>query len=324
MILCGGFFRNERLLAKMKAYYGGAPWKIVVSAFGIDQHSNGDLSVVRGLGALAGTLRAKVPEKFGFGIARAEHLVNTAGQPYGVHKDITRAEVRGNSSQRVFKCQFDKRLWAEARWKNLTRVGELARSSDEVVVRTEWQVFHFRNDDPDVTANLEVQVYTTTEAKEDSSPVFADDQHTSLLEGIEPWGSLIEYPVPNIREYEAFWDEDDEEHLPEDARYQVWARLRFVKQGLNVKVEWDLAPPSYRPSANKLGDFQDLPESELLHLGTRSLHKKTHAAFIQRVDSSDDDANLPSPKRKQAKRKRTDIPIRESSRKLRGRAAGRT
>ncbi|KAK3627292.1 hypothetical protein LTR56_019298 [Elasticomyces elasticus] len=302
MILCGGFFRNERLLAKMKAYYGGAPWKIVVSAFGIDQHSNGDPSVVRGLGALAGTLRAKIPEKFGFGIARAEHLVNTAGQPYGVHKDITRAEVRGDSSQRVFRCQFDKKLWAEARWKTLTQVGELARSTDEVMV----------------------QIYTTTKAKEDSSPVFADDQHTSLLDGIEPWRSLIEYPIPNIREYEACWEENDEQRLPEDALYQVWARLRFVKQGLNVKVEWDVAPPSYRRSARKLDPFQDLPESELLHLGTRSLHKKTHAAFIQRVDFSDDDAALPSPKPKQAKRKRTDIPFRESSRKLRGRAAGRT
>ncbi|KAK5690643.1 hypothetical protein LTR97_012199 [Elasticomyces elasticus] len=129
MMLCGGFFRNRYLVQKMKQLYENDPWKLTVSAFGIDKHCNGDLSVVRGLGALDGTLQEEAPAEFGFGIARAEHLVHENGVPQEPHTDISAADVAGDTSQKVYRSDAGGALWAEYRWKTLVQVASVVTAT---------------------------------------------------------------------------------------------------------------------------------------------------------------------------------------------------
>ncbi|KAK5690644.1 hypothetical protein LTR97_012200 [Elasticomyces elasticus] len=188
----------------------------------------------------------------------------------------------------------------------------MARVTDEITVQSEWQAFEFFRVEPGTNPVIEAQVYWINRQLEDSSPIFADDQHTKLLPGIFPWCSPIEQEIENIQAYEAFWPEGAA-RTPANKGHLVWGRVRLTKQHMNVKVAWDIAPPRYRPYNNKNKVFQAPPESSLVHLGTRSLHRATHTAFIQRVGAasvpraateespSDSDDSPPPPKRRQTR-----------------------
>ncbi|KAK4896493.1 hypothetical protein LTR27_005709 [Elasticomyces elasticus] len=228
MMLCGGCFRNRHLVKKMKELYENEPWNLTVSAFGIDKHCNGDLSVVRGLGALDGTLQEKAPAEFGFGIARAEHLVHENEVPQDPHADISAADVAGDTSQKVYRSDVDGALWAEYRWKTLVQ-GHIARVTDEITVQSEWQAFEFSRIEPGTNSVLEAQVYWINRQVEDRSPIFASDQHTKLLPGIFPWCSPIEQEIENIQAYETFWPEGAA-RTPANKGHLVWARVLLTKQ----------------------------------------------------------------------------------------------
>ncbi|KAK5711436.1 hypothetical protein LTR15_012509 [Elasticomyces elasticus] len=233
---------------------------------------------------------------------RLDHVIRNSFESFkgsGWAEESRKIHVKPSTLEVEIEREEHMDAWIEEAFKGMVEInsrlvqsghnikGRLARVTDQVVVCTVWQVFHFDNPDADINPVLEAQVYSINQVTQDSSPVFADDQHTTLLPWIEVWGSPIEYEVTGIREYEAFWDRGDDRHLPEDAGYQIYARLCFAMQGLTVKVFWDVAPPSFRPYANKQKTFRAPKEADLLHLGSRSLHKQSHTAFIQRVGSPD-------------------------------------
>lgn len=90
------------------------------------------------------------------------------------------------------------------------------------------------------------QVYWTDQDIPEHEPVFLDAVDQTLRPEFGRWGDKITKRVDDLKAYrlvKPLLVPQTEEHM----KYEVWARLKLNVEGLNVSVDWEIAPPKWRP-----------------------------------------------------------------------------
>lgn len=112
------------------------------------------------------------------------------------------------------------------------------------MVQYQWQEYNVYPEDKRLTK----RIYWSVQRVEDHKPIFQNGQ---IREGVAPWGDVLvkEISDADFEKY-PYAGRDGSNRMSKGLPRRVYARLTLRLDGLNMRLDWDRAPPNFKPYDN--------------------------------------------------------------------------
>ncbi|EME83776.1 uncharacterized protein MYCFIDRAFT_172851 [Pseudocercospora fijiensis CIRAD86] len=257
ILVAGGFSKSRYLMEALENAFGKDKVKDVAPSVALAPHP-----VARGVALrYQDVIDISVPPTDCFGISQDEHF-DDLRHPDGLYeKGDQILSRRGNIPARegdinkriVMRGKYDDELWVEERWVTLMKPGETGPVDSAV-----WQwdfIEEAHKDQP-----LKCQIYWTKTRIKDGSHIQQWGGEAGMRRDVMHWGPPLIVKAPDWHAHGFRLTTTKKKQGKNFEGFHIFWRLKMAREGGNVSLLWELAPPLEGMPAH------DYPSEQTIHL----------------------------------------------------------